>query len=388
MQILTEWQDMNKSELNNKTVKELKIIARELNLSGYSRLKKAELIGKIMESQDEELPHEANGTSFPKLIDQYSPYIITFILLVFFLPTIRAWVGDYSLVTRLGVSFVFAVLIILMVYYKTLEQKSKTHLLAILFIGFLTIQAGWPLFAPKIEAEPYENVLGVVDGSLSNTYMYQHVKITVYPPLIPFFVSNKYLIAEDLGNVVELTYDPRIRISKASGNKIKVQLHGVSGWGWNKLSKNIRFSSRQKLMDITFWDTEIRDVRRSDRLDSFKNTFPYDYRFEGPQVSSNADYKVLFKLNLTLKNDSEAWRTLNEWIGEDECPTVIGGKEWDYSREYRGLTILYPNGTEKGRISREALNQTYLIIPYTKTLQPHEGFYGEQNLLFQMWGCP
>jgi hypothetical protein len=378
---------MNKEELNKKTVKELKIIARELNLSKYSRLKKAELIDKIIESQGGELPYKTNGTHFTNLIIRSSPYFIAVILLVFFIPTIRVWVGDYSLVTRLGVSFVFLVLVILMVYYKTLEQRSKTHLLAILFIGFLTIQAGWPLFAPKIEVEPYENVLGVVDGSLSTTYMYQNVKITVYPPLIPFFVSNKYLIAENLDNVVELTYDPRISISKASGTEIKIELHGVSGWDWYKLSKNIKYSSRQKIMDVKFWETEIRGVQRSDRLDSFKNTFPYDYRVIGPMLSNNADYRVRFKLNLTLKNGSEAWIKLDEWIGEDGCPTVIRGEERDYTKAYIGLNILYPNGTRETKITKEALKQPYLIIPYSVTLQPHEGFYEERNVLFMMWGC-
>jgi hypothetical protein len=104
-------------------------------------------------------------------------------------------------------------------------------------------------------------------------------------------------------------------------------------------------------------------------------------------LSNNADYRVRFKLNLTLKNGSEAWIKLDEWIGEDGCPTVIRGEERDYTKAYIGLNILYPNGTRETKITKEALKQPYLIIPYSVTLQPHEGFYEERNVLFMMWGC-
>lgn len=291
----------------------------------------------------------------------------------------------YSFTSVSILSLLIILTLVLLVKFIRKPPKNSLEITIAVIIGLIAIQAGWPLFMPKISIENYDITYGIYLQSTNEKLLGQYAKIKVSPPLIPFFMQPEYPIAYNLYTVEEREKTPVMDIIKASDRNIKIKLNSITGWEWNEISERIYYMSYQPF-DVDISHVDVDDVYAYKNLDhQFSEAFPYDYRFYISIRNMNKFPLKIRDLTLYIENNTSAWNKLKDWVDSDYCLGVFYSEDMDYTKN--GYAYARIGKENSPRITREMFrNSNITILIPAVDLQPMEEKNGK-SIVFQKYLC-
>lgn len=285
---------------------------------------------------------------------------------------------DYPLFDSIFIALSLSCVLFMIWILWNVWDKNRVDLIVTIIIGLITLQAAWPIVAPRISLEDINQEKGILIADKNLPLMVREANIHVKPPLIPlpFLVNKTYPIANNLISVAYDDSSPNLQIGKADTKNVYISLKRVTGWSFDEIAGKIKYTA-EKPFDIKIQD--LIDFHKTNNLEGYE-LYPYDYR-DSMLIENHNTFPVeIQNLPFRIEKDTPTWNGLKNWIDDGFCISARYSEQWDYrSSAY----ALYANGKLISKEEFDASNIT-LQIPYIH-LSPQER--KEPDIIYKEIAC-